>query len=95
MWDIKEGVLVRRWSFIDFESAVLDIFIHEDSKVLAVSSEEGKVVIYNLYTKELFRVFHHPEANPIHKVILSFQPFGTLVMYSDFDGRLLSYSVNG
>lgn len=95
VWDIREGDLIRRWSAVDFESSVLDIFIHDEAKIISISSEEGKIVIYNIYTKELFRVLFHPEGLPVHRLVLSLQPFGSVAIYSDVDGRLLVYSVNG
>lgn len=74
---------------------MLDIFIQDDSKVCVAASEEGKLVIYNMHTKEFFRTLFHPDALPIHRVLFSLQPFGSVIMYSEVDGKMYSYSVNG
>ena len=95
VWEVKEGEINVKWSFSDFESSVLDLFIHDESKVCVASSYEGKIVIYNILTKELFRVLFHPENLPVHRVVLSFQPFGSLTLYSESDGKMYVYSVNG
>jgi hypothetical protein len=63
--------------------------------VAAISSEEGKIVIINLYTKEIFRVLFHPDGLPINRILLSFQPFGTVIYYSEYNNKLYVYSVNG
>lgn len=95
LWDVKESDVSRKWTFCDFDSAILDVFIQDDSKIAAVSSQEGKLIIYNLITKEIFRTLFHPEALPINRLLLSLQPFGTVVFYSMANGKLYVYSVNG
>lgn len=95
VWDVKEADLVRRFSIADFESSITDLFIQDESKLLAIGSEEGKMCIYNLYTRELIKILFHPDFMPINRLVLSLQPFGTLTFYSEMDGRLLIYSVNG
>ena len=95
VWENRETDLVRKWSCWEFESAITDAFIHEDSKLLALGSQQGKMVIYNIYTRERFRILYHPDNMPVHKMVLSLQPFGSLVFYSEEDGKLYVYSVNG
>lgn len=95
LWTVHEGDIHKKCVFNYFESAVLDIFIQEESKVAAISSEEGKIVILNLYTKEVFRVLFHPDGLPINRILLSFQPFGTVIYYSEHNSKLYVYSVNG
>lgn len=95
IWENKESDLHRKWSCWDFESPVTDIFIQEESKVLVLASQQGKMVIYNMYTRELFRILYHPDNMPVHKIVLSLQPFGSIVFYSEEDGKVYSYSVNG
>jgi WD40 repeat protein len=95
LWNVHEGDIHRKWTFCHFESSILDIFIQDESKVAAISSEEGKLVIYNLYTKEIFRVLFNPDGLPINRILLSFQPFGSVIYYSEQINKLYVYSVNG
>lgn len=95
VWGIQESDIYKKWAFCHFESAILDIFIQEDSKVAAISSEEGKIVIMNLYTREVFKVLFHPDGLPINRILLSFQPFGSIIFYSEQNCKLYVYSVNG
>lgn len=95
VWEVREGDIIKKWSACDFDSAILDIYIQEDSKVAALASEEGKLIIYNLVTKEIFRTIFHPDSLPINNLVLSLQPFGSVVFYSSANGKLYVYSVNG
>jgi WD40 repeat protein len=95
VWTVKEGDLTKKFSLTDFESAILDIFLLEESYLMAVGSAEGKVLVVNMYTREVMRTLHHPQGFSVNKLCLSLQPFGSLLFYSEMDGSLYSYSVNG
>jgi hypothetical protein len=95
LWDVREGDVFRKWTFCDFSSAILDVHIQDDSKLAAVAAEEGKLIIYNMITKEILRTLFHPENLPINRLLISLQPFGTVIFYSMTNGKLYVYSING
>jgi WD40 repeat protein len=95
VWTLREGDLLKKFALSEFASPVLDVFLLEESYLIAVAAAEGKVLIVNLYTREVLKTLHHPAGLPVHKVTLSLQPFGSLLLYSETDGSLYSYSING
>lgn len=94
-WSYQKKKLHVLSKKFDFESEITDICITYDSHLCAVSSKQGKVLVYNLANSSKIKTFYHPKSHAVTNVILSLYPIASLLMYSDADKTLLSYSING
>jgi len=91
--DKKPWVISKH--FCHHERQISYIFIDEGMNLLATSSFDGTVNLYNLWNQKHYRKFEHPTLAPIHTVVLSSSPLSSLCFFSREDHLWHSFSING
>ena len=69
LWRIQnQGKLMLTHRYSDHSGAVTAIFISDDTRLLATSSMDGSVHVYNIITGKKIRSYFHPERKPLNNV---------------------------
>lgn len=64
-------------------------------RAFATASLDHTVNLYNIHNGVKYRAFNHPQNHPINNVILVSNPVVSVIIFSNDDSNLISYSVNG
>jgi len=82
-------------SFKDQKAQISSIFFSYDLKCFAVSSLDGSVFLYNIITGKKIRAYYHPNGLPVNEIIISTNPLASIVLFSNQEGLIYCYSING
>jgi hypothetical protein len=74
---------------------VTSIYVCDDLKVIAASSADGCIALYNLYSGRYLRSYNHPKFKPIDYVCIYNTPLYGIVFYCSEELNIYSYSING
>ena len=79
----------------DHYDKINGIFVSSDDNMFITCSEDGRMLLYNLYSYQLIRSLKNPNNSPVLYALLSGAPLFSIVFFSKGDGRVYSYSING
>ncbi len=79
---------------VDHNKKIIDVFFNQRLNIFATTSIDGLICIYFLPCK-LISIIKHPEKKYYDKVLVSANPFPTIVTYEKENDLFRSYSISG
>jgi hypothetical protein len=79
---------------VDHSEKIIDIFFNQRLNIFATTSYDGLICIYFLPCK-LVSIIKHPQSKFFDKVMVSANPFPTIVAYEKENDLFRSYSISG
>ena len=79
----------------DHYDKINGIFVSSDDNMFITCSEDGRMLLYNLYSYQLIRSLKNPNNSPVLYALLSGAPLFSIVFFSKGDSKVYSYSING
>jgi WD40 repeat protein len=81
----------------DHYDKINGIFVSPDDNMFLTCSEDGRILLYNLFSYQLIRSLKNPNNSPVTYALLSGAPLFSIVFFSKDNegGKMFSYNING